>query len=523
MKIEACVSVIGNNPVVTIEHMGKILTFSISSSSYRRDKFTAGFDVFSQINAFWNDQSPVVQDKIFNIYSRIFDAFDSIHTPTSLQEHLRQLVKELLSYHDLEYVLDWIAFRAHDIKTPYSIPDEFVADISSNKSMGKTYIVRDYKRLVAFSLVLRCMIPIWGEYIYSIKKTAGSNIKEMIAFQLVDHVFTPDVPVIKKLMEYIENNLNIDNSTRLVGIFKGISSADYTRWLLSLVSIHCLSVGDIRGTNPDVHLLTYIYNYITHRLVSKDDIGDSRVKPKDLDRETIDDNQSKASALERYKVKANIAICDIIESEFILSQSWRVASYLAPGIEEEQVTSALSRIKEHEGRATIPQVTLLKWVLSPIVSPRIIMYLPEVLIKELMAVTEAVLWKRGHPYLSILASCYPATSEREMVVSPVDSKKRIPPHLIDRLNELYPYQRNNIGRTTTGKDASRDTNLAMESIDIITNNFMSYAWRAIAPIEHIEMFLGSKSRSFPIKPDIKTDLANLVIDIQERKSLIRKE
>lgn len=508
MKVEASVLLTNIAPTVIVSHLDKTLTFSISC--YRRNRFTADFNVFSQINQYWADQPPEIQQKIFDIYTQIFNAFDDVYTKQSFKEYLQEKVIELLSFHNLESVQEWIAFRSTDIKLPVSIPTEFVADIDRNLSIGKTYIASDYRRLTAFSMVLRCLIPIWGEYIFSIKQNTNDSFKEMLAFQLADKVFNTDVPVVNKLLDYIENSIGPTDAIRPIGIFKGIPTSDYPRWLLALITIHCLSVGDIRGSNPDAHLVTYIHMYISGKLSPKDDLGDSKIKDKEISEEQSDDNQAKASALERYKVKANISIGDVVELEYFLSNILKMANYLAPGIDGIEVMSAIARMKEYGCKPAIPQITLLRWVFKSIVMPSSILYMPELLVKQLMGAAEAVLWHRGHHYLSILLTCHPITSETEMVVSPVDSKMRIPEPLIEQLDKLYPYRRNQNNK----RMPSKDTNLAMESIDVLTNNFMTYGWRPISEVGRIEKTLGYRTTRYPIKPDIKTDLARLIIEIQ---------
>lgn len=513
MKIFASVSLANVTPSVIIEHLGQTLSFSISF--YRRTVFSGDMDVFSQINDYWADQTPEVQQTIFNIYRNILNSFDDIgYTKQTLREFLQEQVKELLSYHDLVKVQEWIAFKAIDIKLPLSIPNEFIVDVDRNTSSGKTYIASDYRRLTTLSLVLRCMIPIWGEYISSIKQETDDSFKEMLAFQLVDKVLNAEVPAVKKLMNYIDNTIHSANLTRQMNVFKGIPTSDYPRWLLALVCIRCLATGDIRGVNPEAHLVTFMYMFISGRLSTKDDTGDSKIKNKEID-DTMDENTARASALERYKIKANIAIGDIVEIEYFLSDLFRVGQYLSPGIDHNDVLRCVEHMKDYEGLTTEPQVTLLRWIFRSIVSQKIIHYLPDQLLKQLMGVAEAVLWRRGHHYLSLLITSHPIRSDKEMVVSTVDSKMRIAEPLIEQLDVLYTYRRSQ----RIKKADNRGANLAMESIDRLTNNLMTYGWRPTTEIDRVEQVLGYRTMRYPIKPDIKTDLARLVIEIQSRNNL----
>ena len=141
------------------------------------------------------------------------------------------------------------------------------------------------------------------------------------------------------------------------------------------------------------------------------------------------------------------------------------------------------------------------------------MYLPKTSIVRALGVLESVLWARGHKYLAILSTCHAVFStEREMVISPVDSKMRVPRELTERLDEIYPYKRINSAKKTV----SKNTNLAAASIDILADNLTMFTWKATCDDSMLEEVFGSINRKFPIKPDIKIDLTKLVIEIGER-------
>lgn len=509
MRIETSVSVLNVTPTVNIEHLGETISFSVSF--YRRNSFMGEFDVFGQINAFWADQPLPVQGKIFQIYKDIFNNFYEMvaYTKTAMREFLQEKIKELMVYHDFELIQEWIAFRAVDIQLPASIKEEFVPNVDRNLSIGKTYTAPDYRKLVAMAMSLRCIIPIWGEYIFSIKAETESNFKELHAFQLVDQVLTPQISAVAKLMEYIELTIASAKISPHTGIFKGISSSDYPRWMLALITIRCLAVGDIRGTNPDAHLVTYIHMFIQSRLQAKENAGDNKIEDKKID-DSESENGSRASTLERYKIKANASVGDIVEQEFFLWDSVRVTRKLAPGMPYSDVLECMENMKEYEGTPTVPQVTMLRWVFSSVVSCNIPLYMPEQLVKQMLAIMEASLRYRGHPYLAILSTCFPVKADSVMVVSAVDSKMRINPLLAEQLEIMFPYTRNQKTKTKI----IGNVNLAMECIDKLANEFMGFGWRPTAKMKHIDAILNQKAMRFPIKPDIKSDLARLVIELQ---------
>lgn len=516
MKISVSSSMSTTTMTVNVEHLGQVLSFSVGF--YRQKVFTGEFDIFSQINAYWADQAPEIQQAIFNIYRQIFDAFGEVRVETSLKEHLQRCSEQLMGYHNLDVIREWIAFRATDIRVPPSVPSEFVPDINRNLSEGKTFIAKDYRKLTALSLALRAMIPVWGEYIASIKSETENSFLAIQAFQLVDRVLTPQVDAIWKLNDYIEHTLRSVDVSPSVGVFKGIPSADYARWMLALVCTRCLSVADIRGAHPETNLATYVYIFVTNRFKSsRDDGGDSKIKEKKIDETAVDDG-SRSSALERYKIKSNISVGDLVEIEYFLNNHYRNAKLLAPSITEQEVSGCLTSIRDYDGAVTPPQITLLRWLFKPIVSHPSWLYMPDALIKQTLAVGEAVLWNRGHKYLAVLLSCHPIWNEKELVVSPMDSKMRIPAPLMETLDTICPYRQPQKGKKTTHQGV-KEVNMATVSIDNVTNDFMMYGWRPTASPERVEEVLGYRSMRFLIKSDIKSDLARLVIEVAQQSYL----
>lgn len=494
---------------VSVTHGDQKLEFSIST--FKKRRLTSDFDVFQQINAFWASRTESEQKKIFDIYSDIHGEFVDTFKREPLKDRLKVHVNKLLTLNDLEVIGHWAAFSNDcNMQIPESVPQVFVEDINRNLTVSKTYTEPEYRRLAVLSLALRCMIPVWGEYLHVIKNDTADAIMDMVAFQLVDDIYNSSVPAVAKLMDYISSNLGSLDNEKFGAIFIGIPTVDFPRWLLSMIAINCLTTSDIRGNNPNAHLATFIYTYIKAKTSPKDDPDNSKIKPKTISEDDGNENNTKASALERYKVKSNISVSDMVEAEYCLSNYEAITEQLAPGFDRFELSQAMDRLRNHKGDVKVPQVDLLRWVLSRVVSKEILLYMPADLIKNLLAVLETVLWTRGHKYLAVLSTCYPVLSDNEMSISPIDSKMRIPEAEMEELARIFRYTRN----TSNKKAVVKESNLAIESLDILTSRFSSFAWKPTSTQERIIEVLGFKSTRFTIKPDIKTSLARLIIDLQ---------
>lgn len=512
--MRATANVIASNitPEVRIEHEGESISFSISV--YGRTNFQTEYDVFEHINEYWGSLPTEQQKRIFEIYKEIKYGFDNIFTKDALFDFITTKVTELIEIHNLDNIQNWISYKSN-IMIPSSFETEFVESIDNNTSREKTYTRYDYLRLVSLSVLLRCMVPVWGEYISNTRQETGTQFKEFYAFQLLSHSNVAHCVPMEKLKIYIDNIVGVgknDPNITLNGILNGISSEDFGYWLLSLVCIRRLCIGDIRGLDPKQHLITFIYKFIIQKIRNNDGNVESIVKEKKSDDKGVGE-ENKISTLERYKVKGDISNGEIVELEYSIRDLGNVAQKLSYNVDENILNRSLRTCQELLNQRLLdPQVTLLRWVFKPAISPKGLMFLPKSTIVNALGILEAVLWARGHKYLALLASSYPIISDREMVVSPIDSKMRVPQELSDALDQLYPYTRTTINR----KIGVKEINLAAKSIDILTDNLSMFTWRPTASDEMLQEVLGNTNRRLPIKPDIKTDLTKLVIEIGSR-------
>jgi hypothetical protein len=494
-------------PEVRIEHKGESLSFSISV--FGRDSFQGGYDVFEHINQYWATLPDVTQDEIFSIYKEIEKGFTVIPNKSELIQFTSQQVKRLIQIHDLEQIHYWICFHS-DIRIPASVPDEYVRNTDNNSTEEKTYVKYEYRYLTALSMLLRCMIPVWGEYISNTRRDTGTQFKEFYAFQLLNTSEIVHSAPMEKLRKYIDKNIGIAVN-EASNILNGISSEDFSYWLLSLACIRRLSTADIRGDDEHPHLVTLIYKFIIQKTRNSDSNFQNNVKEKKFD-DRAADSENKVSTLERYKIKTNISLGEIVELEYacnVPQLAMRLSHRLTPELLERSLHTAQELKDKH---LLDPQMTLLRWVFKHVLSPKGMMYLPKPTIVDAIGAMEAVLWSRGHKYLAILSSAYPLLEENQITLSPTDGKMRIPQEYLDRMDQLYPYTRSASSKKTQGKPV----NLAVESINTLCDNLSMFTWKPTAHPEMLQEVLGTTARKLPIIPDIKTDICKLVIEIGER-------
>jgi hypothetical protein len=499
------------SPEVKLEHLNESCSFSISV--FGRKHFQCEFDVFEQINLFWASLPMEKQTEIFSIYKNIELGFHNIYSRNELVNYLKQHVAALIDAHGLTTVTDWIRFN-NVVMIPSTFDTDYNHSIDNNTSREKTYTRHDYVQLVSLSLIMRCLVPIWGEYITTIRQEVGTLHKEFYAFQLLELSSIQHSIPMEKLKVYIEHIVG-DDKYNPNNTMNGIVSDDYGYWLLGMVCIRRLCVGDIRGLDPKAHLIALIYKFIIQKIRSSDNNYENAIKEKTFD-DRSPEGENKISTLERYKIKTNISLGEIVELEYSARDVSALVAKLAYQVTQESLASSLKTSQALMAERILdPQMTLLRWVFKTVISPRGLMYLPRPMIVNALGALEAVLWARGHKYLAVLATSHSVVSDKEMIVSPVDSKMRIPKELTDEISKIYPHTR----IMNNKKTGVKEVNLTLQSIDTLTDNLTMFSWKPTASDEKLNEVFGNNSRRLPIKPDIKLYLTKLVIEIGSRSWL----
>jgi hypothetical protein len=496
-------------PEVIVSHKDQSISFQISGTSRRAAQLD--FDIFGYLNEYWATLKEEEQDYLFNVYVQIRLAFNQIVNRHQLNSALNKLCVELVDRHSFDRVYEWVLYSAQ-IQIPANFEQEYKYSYDQQGSREQTYIRSDYTKLIAMVIILKSMIPIWGEYMLQGKDMSGNDYKEYYAFHLISGAQIMQTEPMHKLMLYVECTLS-GKSDFSQNILKGISSEDYPIWMLAKLIIQRLTVGDIRGLDPKANIVTYIFKFISQGISGESGNSENSIKPKsisDYDGEIAD----KASTLERYKIKHDVSIGEIVELAYSIRNLHEVARKLEPQIDLNLVDQSVYTVQKLQNyELKMPQLNLLRWVFKPVVSSKGMLYLDKNIIVNCLGVLEAVLWYRGFKYLSVLSTSYVDTSEKEIFLSSTDSRARIPKDLVLALDALYPFQELSGGKKTGFKK----NNPAIEAIDTLVDQYSKFSWTATADENKITELFGLKENTRILLPhDLKIMLAGLVIQLGSR-------
>lgn len=491
---------------MTIEHKGNEASFTLSM--FKKENFTTENETFAHINAYWVTRPEEEQERIFQLYSSIAEDFDSLMSKNALKDNLTMKVTELMNLHQLKDIEHWVRYES-GIQIPSSFDEKYVENIDKNTTEDKTYTKSDYIKLVSMSIALRVMVPIWGSFIKTIRGDAGNQFKELQAFMLLKNSDINRSDPMVKLYNYINAQIGKDNFNA-TNTLNFICREDFPHWLLSLVCVKRLCIGDVRSKDPRANLTTLIYNFIIQRIRATDNDFTNMVKPKSAE-DFGPDGENKISNLERFKVTTNISLGQIVEMEYSVKDIYKVAHRLCTDVDPAILERSLETSKVLANvRLLNPQMTLLRWVFSPAIMPRGMMYLPLDRTIAALGALEAILWANGHKYLAILSTSYALLDDDVHRVSQVASKMRTPDELTAELRKYFPFT-----QTVRGTGGSEtEIYLVEESINTLANDLAKFTWRATADESMIqEVFSERHTRRIPILPDIKTQLTKLVIQL----------
>ncbi len=510
-------------PTVQIEHKSETIEFSISVFG-RESVIKDDFDIFEHLNAYWATLPEAQQDYIFSIYRTIRKEFSERVTDLDFSIHLSRYCTELLDAYDLEDVKSWITTKANLI-IPSNFEAEYVYDFDKQGSRDQTYIRSDYIELLAMAVIIRTMIPVWGEFILQTKKRYSNLLKEYYGFRLIGNAKIMLSAPMQKLIVYIAHAIGNNNYSN-TSISSGISSCEYSDWMLGLICIRRLCLCDLRGLDSNANVVTSIFKYVVQKIdATESPTNSDKVNSKNAT--GVDDGiEDKISSLERYKIVNSIAGGWIEEMTFSIKDLNEIAFRASPLMTNELLNSSLmsvQKLRDKDKGIRRPQMALCQWTLGNVLSAvkpecRIISakgqeHLNKEVIINLLGITEAVLMAEGFSHMALLSTSYVDINDASMFLGGIESRARIPRKIQDELDILYPFQ-----RTIGGyKSGIKSVNPAIHAIDEVSDMFGMYSWMITATGDKVEQVFGNRDTNRINSPyDIRIQLADIILKIVNR-------
>jgi hypothetical protein len=496
------ISVVHNN-----EELDWVVDFLETANKSKKTVFAAKVDPYDLINRYWETLSPSRQDRIFDVYRQINDIFGSVFVYEDMTRALIPLVAQLIDLHGIDEVKNWADFRSNAYippNDPKLLVSYDVANTSKKPREG-TYLLEDYKWLIAISILVRCVIPIWGTYIHRVQRLVGTNFKEYKAYQLLNQSDLFEHPAMAKLRDYVRFNTKPDQ-VKMSAMQRGLSTEEYPEWMLGVVAVRKLGCLDFLNREATTSCITVLFNYIAHKLKNSDNSFGGAITEKKFEG-TQGEGENNLSTLEGYRTPQAIAQGNITAFQVYAEKTGVMAQQLCPGIDLKMVQRCVNSVRQlHGGVPTDEQLMIMQVTVKKVLSPQSLKLLNHETIMGVMGVVQAVLWHRGFPELAAAAT---AKRDELGTASGPDHRARILDVQLEELRALYPFQ-----RRLTSKPKQEQKNVAQQEIENIEKELSKKNWTLTMPKEWVmEMNRSEVNRRFSVPSNFRIRLADLVITV----------
>jgi len=497
---------------VVVRHNGSEIFFNIAKINRRG---LQDHEPFRQLNRFLENAPGAYQDQVFSLYAKAEYSFTKVSQPWQLNNIIREIIHALVDdYFRPDRIKDYV-LNDSEVTIPMDFEAEYIESVGRAGSRDQTYLKSDYAALITSVITLRSILPIWGTLLVRLSKTTNTEYSEYRAVKLLEGSEFWNGPAMTKLKLYVSYVVQ-RSKDRYKSLLSGISNDDYPDWMLGLVVVKRVAVGDIRGNDSYINLVKLIHKYISQKVDGDNAAGPNQIKAKNPPGEDDSDPDAKLSVAERFKIKHDLSIGELATIEYYASDPYRIASLLDPDIPMDTwqylLPIAFTQSAELLNCNLVkPQITLVRWILSIVIAPKALLYCSKETMVGLIAVCQVYLYLRGFHELSVLISATPDTSDT-FSISSNDVRGRTDPDNAKYLTDHYPYQ-----RKLGGKEKGRMLSIAEHSIDLLIDGLTEYAWVITAGPLFREPAGVSNQNRILIPKDIKNQLIRLVFLINAQK------
>ena len=498
---------IAEDGAVVTEHNGAEVKWN--ATIFDRTDFRNIPHLFREINGYWAHLPADRQYRIWLGYKAISEQFETTSERTRLAMNIAGLLDQMYADMPMEELDRWIGFHGA-VKFP---PDGslLLEHDPYDPNPGRTYLKRDYNGLVTITAALRPMIPIWGEYMRRVKDEVGSEYKEYIAIRLLRNTHVMRSEPIERLRRYVDATLSVSANQSNAYIISGLGSEETIEWLLAMVCIRRIAVGDIDASDTRGNIITNVFGFISNTLRDFDKRFGGGVRDKNPDKDTGEDE---GSILESFKVKQEVSPGDIILYNVYAEDPKAMAIKIDPTIDLKLLDLALSRVDRLQNASLSKHhITLCQWVLHRVLPPLAIPLLLKPGLLRSLAVTQALIWHWGIYDIAALVTATRHFADDEIV--PFDSKVRITPSTLEQLLALFPH----LMPADKNQTSEKKSNYAIAAISLLIRELSGCMWQYHAPPELLKHCTGvDGDRRAALQPSTPEQIGLLIIATHQKRN-----
>lgn len=471
-----------------------------------------GMTIFEFINKYLQALPTTTTDTMYHMYRDILTTLTGVTPRHQETRELTKLCTGLLDIIDMDHLTQWVYTEVAEgrITIPASVKDEYPVtyDQDCSGSRKQTYIFKEYIPLLAMSMVLRLLIPVWSEYIIKYRDQFGKLYKEYFAFSLITGsklVTDPDGPY-SKLLGYVTHIVNNNLGTDKVSsrVLQGISETDMPEWVMRALMVRRLpGVNLLEHPTTKASPITAVHGYISQQ-VSPNPNASSTIKRKNPSSYGAE-GDDRTSVMENYKLSSRYPLGTIIELEEQATRTRELYRALVPKGSIKTLNELMAHSHVLRDAPISPvQLQLCKWVIGGAYPAEGTYYVSKDHLVMLLVVAQAVLWVKGFQYLSMFLTAVEDPDIEQNTVyghyqNTVTSKE-----LMERLHDAYPHQRIKV-------DRKQNISPVMEAINTLYGEITDRRWVLTVPDSYVLELYGELNRR-PLSPaDLKLDICELLL------------
>lgn len=470
------------------------------------------FDLYGEINRYLQTLKPEDQQTLFDLYLDMKKALESPRVLKFARLQLRQSIKAFYDVLKLEDAVHWMRFHA-GIGVPASVQNEYVQEDDKPYTRKMTYVRDDYRQLQALILVLRCMLPIWGETLVKEAKAIDSDWKEFVLYQLLGESALMHCEPMEKLRYYAatlyQSEYNKNRDVNDSATFSGLSSLDMPEWLLGFVTVRKVVVGNITSSSDEKsNLISSIHYIIIGKLSNSSQNFSGLVKRKEVTEDSSDDN-NKLSVLEKIRKRFQLPDGEISLMEVVASDIMKAREYQYPWLPVKTLRMAVAAVKKLPQQPILPaQQAMAERILADRLTTGELESFPWPVLLDNLALAQALAWHRKHYAIAALLTASPVPSTGA-------GYGRLTREKTEQLDQLFPYHHRIISKQK--KELQKVINPAVQTIELIIKDMGEFDWQLMIPEEWLTELSDMlyRGRVIQLPYDIRTFLADLIIDFEE--------
>ena len=462
-------------------------------------------DFFKQINQFFSQLDPSVQAKIFHEFEQAAHELETFHESFAIKQKLQKRVKAIYEHITFDHIRRFLLTYC-EIDIPETVHQSYDTDTQQDeRKMGRTYLYNDYLDLVALTLYLKPLVPIFGEYLNQVKDE-DRVYKELSALGLFKETKFFELPPVVRLRWFISATIE-DENYRISTLIKGLGSEELPEWYLARLVVRKLAMCETMHEN---NVISALFHYLKNQINSLDKNFGGKISNKKIEKNDALE-EDKSSVMERYRIKEKNFADVMVYLRFFVQNYEAIAKKIDPTIDLNKVRVCVANMEKLTHLQSQPfQYTLSQWIFPDAVSPRAIPRLNKISRQHhIFAVTQAILWHWGFLDLAVLMAAQPTAIKHS---SPT-KLKNINKKQFELLQQIYPHYKRSTGDDQ--KPVDRAENVASNSIKTISDQLNQHDWEFFGPQALVEE-AGYQDAHFIVIPiHLNHLLADLLLKSQE--------